>query len=209
NAIRALRSRIVSDVAEIGGRLLKVKLIVGHGNWLPWLDREFGWTAQTAERFMRVHEFVEGLSNSTTVRNLVLTLPVSSVYLLAGRDRIKIGHARYPKARLRDLQGATADRLTLIRVIAGVGQPTERWLHKKFAHLRLSGEWFQFSPEMLDIVTPDEMPVPRSAKPTEHYRDVGEYIREAEQFGLLSDESRRWWGPLLRAIKCPHCGGAA
>jgi predicted ATPase len=56
DAIRALRSRIVSDVAEIGRRLIEVKKIVGHGNWLPWLDREFGWTDHTALNFMRVHE---------------------------------------------------------------------------------------------------------------------------------------------------------
>jgi hypothetical protein len=71
DAIRALR------------RLAVVKKIVGHGNWLPWLDREFGWSEDTAERFIRVHEFVESLSDSASVRNLVLTLPVSSVYLLA------------------------------------------------------------------------------------------------------------------------------
>jgi Protein of unknown function (DUF3102) len=83
DAIRALRSRIVSDVAEIGRRLVEVKVLVGHGNWLPWLEREFGWSEDTAERFIRTHEFVEGLSNSASVRNLVLTLPVSAVYLLA------------------------------------------------------------------------------------------------------------------------------
>jgi hypothetical protein len=83
NAIRALRSRIVSDVAEIGRRLAEVKRLVGHGNWLPWLEREFGWSEDTAERFIRVHEFVERLPDSASVRNLVLTLPISSVYLLA------------------------------------------------------------------------------------------------------------------------------
>jgi hypothetical protein len=43
-AIRVLGKRVVRDVIEIGARL-----------WLPWLDREFGWTDKTAERFMRVH----------------------------------------------------------------------------------------------------------------------------------------------------------
>jgi hypothetical protein len=83
DAIRALRSRIVKDVAEIGRRLAAVKVAVGHGNWLPWLDREFGWSEDTAERFIRVHEFVERLSDSASVRNLILTFPISSVYLLA------------------------------------------------------------------------------------------------------------------------------
>jgi Protein of unknown function (DUF3102) len=82
-AIRALLSRTVKDVAEIGRRLIEAKSVVGRGKWLPWLDREFGWSEDTAENFMRVHKFVDGLSNSETIRNLVLTLPVSSVYLLA------------------------------------------------------------------------------------------------------------------------------
>jgi hypothetical protein len=80
-AIRMLRGRIVGDYAEIGRRLAEVKRIAGHGNWLPWLDREFEWSADTAERFIRVHKFIDGLSDSESVRNLVL--PLSSVYLLA------------------------------------------------------------------------------------------------------------------------------
>jgi hypothetical protein len=27
-----------------------------HGQWLPWLEREFGWSAETANRYMRVAE---------------------------------------------------------------------------------------------------------------------------------------------------------
>jgi hypothetical protein len=92
-----------------------------------------------------------------------------SVYLISdGRERIKIGFAFDPQSRLRNLQCATAVRLTLVRVIAGAGHPTERWLHKKFRHLRLDGEWFQFSPEMLDIVPPDEIPPPPS--PGQYHR---------------------------------------
>ena len=31
-----------------------VKRICGHGNWLPWLEREFGWSRQTADNFIDV-----------------------------------------------------------------------------------------------------------------------------------------------------------
>jgi len=31
------------------------KAIAGHGNWYSWLEREFGWTDDTALNFMRVH----------------------------------------------------------------------------------------------------------------------------------------------------------
>src|SRR5262249_172303 len=51
--------------------------ICGHGNWLPWLNREFGWTDDTALNFMRVYE----LSKSRNFRDL--SLPLSALYLLA------------------------------------------------------------------------------------------------------------------------------
>jgi Protein of unknown function (DUF3102) len=76
-AIRALGKRVVADVIEIGRRLTDAKRICGHGNWLPWLEREFGWTDDTALNFMRAHE----LSKSRNFRDL--DLPVSALYLLA------------------------------------------------------------------------------------------------------------------------------
>jgi len=50
---RALGKRVVADVIEIGRRLTESKKICGHGNWLPWLDREFNWQEQTARNFIR------------------------------------------------------------------------------------------------------------------------------------------------------------
>ena len=75
--IRRLGRRVVAEVIEIGGRLTECKRICGHGNWLPWLDREFGWTEMTATRFINVYEM--GKSNKL----LDLELPVSSLYMLA------------------------------------------------------------------------------------------------------------------------------
>jgi hypothetical protein len=49
-AIRSLGRRVVADVIEIGRRLTECKKLLGHGNWLPWLDREFGWSEDTALR---------------------------------------------------------------------------------------------------------------------------------------------------------------
>src|SRR5215831_14489190 len=40
DAIRSLGKRVVDDVTEIGQRLKECKSLAGHGNWLPWLDRE-------------------------------------------------------------------------------------------------------------------------------------------------------------------------
>lgn len=56
NAIRALAKRALADITEIGRHLIDAKTIAGHGNWLPWLKREFGWSVDTAQDFMNVAE---------------------------------------------------------------------------------------------------------------------------------------------------------
>lgn len=76
--IRALGKRVVGDVIEIGRRLVECKDRVGHGGWLPWLDREFAWSDETARKYMRVYELA-GKSQSSWD----FDLPVSSLYLLA------------------------------------------------------------------------------------------------------------------------------
>jgi hypothetical protein len=75
--IRAIGKRIVADIIEIGQRLTECKAMLRHGNWLGWLDREFGWSEMTALRFMQVHEL--GKSNNL----LDSHLPMSGLYLLA------------------------------------------------------------------------------------------------------------------------------
>jgi hypothetical protein len=77
DAIKALGKRIIADLIEIGRRLCECKAILGHGNWLPWLEREFGWSDDTALNFMRAHELAK-------FRNFTdLSLPPSALYLLA------------------------------------------------------------------------------------------------------------------------------
>lgn len=79
-AIRVLGRRVVQDVIEIGRRLTEAKEIAGHGNWLPWLEREFGWTQQTAFNFMSVYD----MAVSSKLPNFGnLNLPISGLYLLA------------------------------------------------------------------------------------------------------------------------------
>jgi hypothetical protein len=41
-------------IIEIGRELIAAKAKVTHGQWLPWLEAEFGWSDQTAYRYMQV-----------------------------------------------------------------------------------------------------------------------------------------------------------
>ncbi len=77
DAIRARGKRVIGDIIEIGRRLTEAKKIAGHGKWSPWLDREFGWTDDTALNFMRCHE----MAKNRNFRDL--SLPISGLYLLA------------------------------------------------------------------------------------------------------------------------------
>jgi hypothetical protein len=76
--IRRLHKRAASDIVEIGRRLAICKERAGHGEWLPWLDREFGWKEQSARNFMQVYELSLKSPNFGD-----LGIGVSSLYLLA------------------------------------------------------------------------------------------------------------------------------
>jgi Protein of unknown function (DUF3102) len=80
NAIRELGKKTIEQVIEIGRRLTEVKDdLLEHGEFGPWLGREFGWTERTAQNFMRVYK----LSQSNPKRISDLNLPLAGIYLLA------------------------------------------------------------------------------------------------------------------------------
>jgi hypothetical protein len=63
---------------------------------------------------------------------------------------VKIGKADDVAARLRELQCGNHLVLRVLRVVEG-GRREEAWLHARYAHKRLRGEWFEFCAEMLTI----------------------------------------------------------
>jgi hypothetical protein len=68
---------VITNAFEIGRHLTEANEITGHGGWLPWLKREFGWSESTARRWMRIYE----LGKSVTVTDL--KLPLGALYLLS------------------------------------------------------------------------------------------------------------------------------
>lgn len=70
-------------------------------------------------------------------------------FIQCGDDgAIKIGIASDPVARLRSLQTAHHERLSILVTTEG-GQRAEQAYHKRFAEHRLSGEWFNPHPDIL------------------------------------------------------------
>src|SRR5262249_3346582 len=80
NAADRIRERVkktVEDIIEVGNDLLAVKEALPHGQFLPWLKAEFGWSERTAQNFMSVAEQFKSAK--------IADLPIqpSAAYLLA------------------------------------------------------------------------------------------------------------------------------
>ena len=56
NKIRQLQLDVQRGIIEIGFELIAAKKEIGHGGWTDWLQKEFKWTQQTANNYMRVAE---------------------------------------------------------------------------------------------------------------------------------------------------------
>jgi hypothetical protein len=54
--IHRLRKRVTGDIIKIGKLLYACKDIVGRSEFLLLLEREFGWSEDTAERFIRLYK---------------------------------------------------------------------------------------------------------------------------------------------------------
>lgn len=73
-------------------------------------------------------------------------------FVRAGDGPIKIGWARNPAQRLRELQVAHPYRLAIVAMTRG-GERLERRIHEELAEHRLSGEWFEASEDVLAVVS--------------------------------------------------------
>lgn len=77
--------------------------------------------------------------------------PKAYVYVIAaGEEAVKVGRARDPKQRLRELQTSHYQRLSIVHV-RGFSEveaaALERRAHQVLAEYRMTGEWFKVKPQ--------------------------------------------------------------
>jgi len=72
---------------------------------------------------------------------------VRSVYLIRGNDgKYKIGIAKNPSQRIKQLQTGNSDKLQLIETYQSENaSKIESALHNRYGHVRNEGEWFDLS----------------------------------------------------------------
>lgn len=72
------RSRQTARLAiEIGRDLIDAKEALPHGQWLPWLEAEFGWSESTAQRYIRLAKTFKSVNLTD------LNISLSALHLLA------------------------------------------------------------------------------------------------------------------------------
>ena len=113
---------------------------------LPMCDRHI----------VRVYRAVQGAMAATDasapvpvvhrIRGDTTKFRAGEVYFIGFRDRIKIGFSTDVHARL---QRVAHDRV--LAVIPGT-MATEKALHHRFAHLRVSGEWFEPGDDLMAYI---------------------------------------------------------
>ena len=59
SAIRQHLHQSILSIVQAGMHLAEVKASLSHGQWLPWLEAEFHFSARTAERLISVYEMVQ------------------------------------------------------------------------------------------------------------------------------------------------------
>jgi len=75
-------------------------------------------------------------------------------YHLPVQNLVKIGTSQDVDQRLKTLTTGCTEDGVLLRVVEGFSFKAEAWLHSHFKDLRVKGEWFQYSDEMLSIEIP-------------------------------------------------------
>jgi hypothetical protein len=91
------------SIFDIGDLLIEAKAQCEHGEWLPWLDKEFDWSVDTAQRYMQAATLA---SKYRTVR--YLKIGASTIYALVGEDE------EHLPAIVKELvKHATKSRLTV------------------------------------------------------------------------------------------------
>jgi len=73
-------------------------------------------------------------------------------FIKAGNlNQIKIGYSKNPKARFYAINLSSPINLQLIKTIQGE-KDNEKNIHKKFSHIKVKGEWFQQTKELMDFI---------------------------------------------------------
>lgn len=101
--IRTFTASMLNSIIEIGRRMCEAKEMLEHGEFIPWIEQNTGYSQSTANNFMRLYReygneqgslFGTGVSNSQTFGNLTYSKALALLALPSGeREEFAATHA--------------------------------------------------------------------------------------------------------------------
>lgn len=118
---------------------------------------------------------------------------VSVVYFVAAGnppEAVKIGHTCDMGSRLNGIQTGNHLPVRLLGTVPG-GFDLEQVLHRRFAHLRLQGEWFRWDDEIAAVAA--DMPFSGLASDDTFIGVLGRGYPRSFYRAFVRDRSGQWW----------------
>jgi Protein of unknown function (DUF3102) len=165
--IHAALKREAANIITIGGLLVEAKAQLMHGQWLPWLEREFSLSQRSAQRYVKAYKFAVKYD---TVSDL--NLSPGALYAISS------GHRKFctPKAIAAILEEAKEKRVGEDRLWEIIWDPAHSLQPKTEAEIEAEAETAAEAAgreaeeraeaeAILDAPTPD-LPEPSPEPPT-------------------------------------------
>lgn len=76
---------------------------------------------------------------------------LGQVYFVKAGESIKIGFSVDVRRRVKNMQTAASETMTLLLVLPGT-LADEKSMHDRFGHLRINGEWFKSGPDLVQFI---------------------------------------------------------
>jgi hypothetical protein len=147
--IRQTFKRTIEDIISVGNGRLAVRAELEHGQWLPWLRAEFGWTDRTARNFMAVaghfgkSETISGLRIEPTAAYLLAAPSAPDEARQAAVERAEKGERITPKVakeilakeRRKPARKRRAARDLAEKLGKALSRFRERWNQKELSEL--------------------------------------------------------------------------
>jgi hypothetical protein len=117
-AFETTQTAALAHAIAAGEALIEAKCMLGHGEWLPWVEANCDFGERTAQRYMRIARNTSRVSDLRTVREALATLADPSAPRVyepgrydpyAGRETLVVAPEPEPDEPLGNTKGPHAD----------------------------------------------------------------------------------------------------
>lgn len=105
------------------------------------------------------------------------------IYAIQSGGYVKFGYSKKPKRRLSTIKISSPTACVMLGVKDGSVED-EKALHRRFSHLRASGEWFLMTSELREWIEQNMGPMPKTPRNPKHggkRKGAGRHLKYGEE----------------------------